>query len=323
MNILVLGAGAIGLVFGGFLAKAGHRVIFLGREKNILALNHQGIFIEGIWGNHHIIANIKGYTTLGELKEKEASKFDFALLTVKSYDTETLLKEFKSNFNVPLPIISLQNGIGNLETMAEIIGLSWSVGGRVIFGAELIEPAKVKVTVYAEEVVIGGMGNNIEFTKVNNIAKILDSAGIPTLPTDEIEKYIWGKALYNSALNGLGAILGVKYGFLKEHDYSRWLITRIVEEFFLVAEKENKKLHWANPKEYLADLFERLIPITYDHYPSMFRDIQNQKRTEIDYLNGAIVSRALKHRIEVPVNWLITNLVKVKEKMSRGIQNYG
>ncbi|MCX8011977.1 MAG: 2-dehydropantoate 2-reductase, partial [Desulfobacterota bacterium] len=119
------------------------------------------------------------------------------------------------------------------------------------------------------------------------------------------------------ALNGLGAILGVKYGFLKENEPSRWLITQIVQEFFLVAEKENKKLHWANPQEYLHDLFERLIPITYDHYPSMLRDIQNQKRTEIDYLNGAIVNRALNHRIEVPVNWLITNLVKVKEKISR------
>jgi 2-dehydropantoate 2-reductase len=83
-------------------------------------------------------------------------------------------------------------------------------------------------------------------------------------------------------------------------------------------EKENIKLDWPTPAAYLVDLFERLIPATYDHYPSMLRDIQNRKRTEIDSINGALVEIAQKHGIDVPVNWLITTLVKTKEKIALG-----
>ncbi|HPD61722.1 MAG TPA: ketopantoate reductase family protein [Thermodesulfobacteriota bacterium] len=273
MNIIVLGAGAIGLVFGGFLAKAGHRVVFLGREENVLAVKKHGLFVEGLWGNH-LIKNIVGYTSLNELNEKEKITFDLALLTVKSYDTENMLKAFHAAFADSMPILSLQNGLGNLEKIIQIFGPNWAMAGRVIFGAEIDNPGKVSVTVYAEEVIIGGIEHGIDYQRVVEVADTLTNAGIPTLPTHEIKKYIWGKALYNSALNGLGAILGVKYGFLREHESSRMLIASIVHEFFSVLEKENIRLDWPTPEVYLDDLFERLIPATYDHYPSMLRDIQ-------------------------------------------------
>lgn len=319
MNILVLGAGAIGLVFGGFLAKAGHRVVFLGREENVSGVKKHGLVIEGLWGSH-LIKNIVGYATFRELKEKEPIAFDLVLLTVKSYDTENMLKTFHENFANPMPILSLQNGLGNLEKIIKIFGSMWAMAGRVIFGAEIKTPGKVSVTVYAEEVMIGGLENGIDFLKVADIADTLTNAGIPTLPTREIKKYIWGKVLYNSALNGLGAILGVKYGFLREQESSRMLIRSIVHEFFTVLEKENITLDWPTPDAYLDDLFERLIPVTSDHYPSMFRDIQNRKRTEIDSINGALVEIAQKNGFDVPVNWLITTLVKTKEKSALGIK---
>jgi 2-dehydropantoate 2-reductase len=320
MNIIVLGAGAIGLVFGGFLAKAGHRVVFLGREENVSAVKKHGLFIQGLWGNH-LIKNIVGYTNLRDLKEKEGTSFDLVLLTVKSYDTENMLKAFHEAFVNPAPILSLQNGLGNLDKIIQIIGPTWAIGGRVIFGAEIDAPGKVSVTVYAEEVMVGGIENGIDYQKVIEVANTLSNAGVPTLPTREIKKYIWGKVLYNSALNGLGAILGVKYGFLREHEPSRMLIASIVHEFFSVVAKENLTLDWPNAEVYLDDLFERLIPVTYDHYPSMLRDIQNRKRTEIDSMNGALVEIAQKHGLDVPVNWLITSLVQTKEKIALGIKN--
>ena len=310
----------MGMVFGGFLAKSSHRVILLGRKKNIEPINKRGLFIEGIWDNH-LISNIKGYTNLFELKEKEGASFDLALLTVKAYDTGNMLQTFRKTFLNPIPVISLQNGLGNLEQIIRLIGRDLAMGGRVIFGAEILEPGKVRVTVYAEEVRVGGVDNGIDYSKVKQVAGIFSNAGIPTLPTTEIEKYIWSKVLYNCALNGLGAILGVKYGFLLEHDFARRLISSIVREFFAVLGKQNKKVVWSEPEIFLRDLFERLIPATYDHFPSMLRDIQNKRKTEIDSLNGAIVKMAHAHGFEVPTNWLITKLVKAKEKIARGIKD--
>ena len=319
MNIIVLGAGAIGLVFGGFLAKAGHRVVFLGRRKNVSAVKRHGLFIDGLWGNH-LIKNIVGYTNLEELKKKEGTSFDLVLLAVKSYDTENMLKAFYEAFANSMPILSLQNGLGNLDKIIQIFGPKWAMAGRVIFGAEMDTPGKASVTVYAEEVIVGGVENGIDYQRVTEIADTLTHAGIPTVPTREIKKYIWGKVLYNSALNGLGAILGVHYGFLREHESSRMLITSIVHEFFSILEKEKIKLDWPTAGAYLDDLFDRLIPATYGHFPSMLRDIQNRKRTEIDSINGALVEIAQKHGVDVPVNWLIATLVKTKEKIALGIK---
>jgi len=301
------------------LAKSGHRVVLLGRKKIIDPINTQGLVIEGIWGKHHINI-LPGYVSLFDLKEKEGAYFDLALLTVKAYDTENMLKTFKEVFPSPIPVISLQNGLGNLEKVIAMAGRKMAMAGRVIFGAEIPEPGKVAVTVYAEEVRVGGVDDGINYGTVKTTADFFDNAGIPTLPTKEIEKYIWGKVLYNCALNGLGAILDVKYGLLMEHDSTRALISDIVNEVFFVIEKENQKVAWPNAEVYLRDLFDRLIPVTYDHYPSMLRDIQNKRRTEIDAINGAIVTIAHKHGLDVPVNWLVTKLVKVKEKIALGVK---
>jgi len=86
MKILILGAGAIGSVFGGFLAKNGHEVVLFGREHCISPINNHGLHIEGIWGKHHI-TNIKGYSSLNKIARSEGRTFDLTLLTVKSYDT--------------------------------------------------------------------------------------------------------------------------------------------------------------------------------------------------------------------------------------------
>lgn len=321
MNILVLGAGAIGLVVGGLLAKSGHRVIFLGRNRMIEPINCQGLVLEGIWGTHQVI-HVKGYATLSEIKEKEGPGFDLAFLTVKAYDTESVLKEFTETFPTPVPVISLQNGLGNLEQLIKAIGNDKALAGSVHFEAEIPETGKVRVTaLYAEEMMVGGVGNGIEYNRVKQFAELFNRAGIPTLPTQEIEKYIWGQVLYHCALNGLGTILEVNYGLLMEHESTRIVISDLVKEVFQVLEKEGKKLDWPDAEAYLQELFGRLIPTTYDHYSSMLRDIQRKKRTEIDAFNGALVKIAHAHGFGVPNNWLITKLVKVKEKIALGIKD--
>jgi len=132
---------------------------------------------------------------------------------------------------------------------------------------------------------------------------------------------LWGSVLYHCALNGLGAILGVKCGPLLEHESTRTLITDVVQEVFQVLSKERITVEWTNAEAYLQDLIGRLCPVTCELYSSMLRDIQNGKKTEIEALNGAIVRLAHDHGFDVPVNWLITKLVKVKEKISAGLKD--
>jgi 2-dehydropantoate 2-reductase len=312
MKILVLGAGAIGSVFGGFLAKSGHEVILFGREHCINSVNNHGLFIEGIWGKHHI-TNIKGYSSLNKISRSEGRTFDLTLLTVKSYDTEGMIKNYLQTFGEASLTVSLQNGLGNLETIAEILGRGKAIGGRVIFGAELTEPARVKVTVYADKVVLGSFKGGVPLKKVKEVAELFDSAGIPTTSTEEIEKFIWGKVLYNGTLNALSCLLEVNYGKLLQNHQAKSIMKDIIRELFKVIQKKGVVVDWKEADQYSSELFEHLIPATYDHFSSMLQDKKSGKKTEIDALNGKVLFMAEGMGFDLPVNRAITSLVKAKK----------
>lgn len=312
MKILVLGAGAIGSVFGGFLAKSGEDVTLYGREHCITPINERGLSIEGIWGKHHV-TNIKGYSNLNKIARCEGTSFDLVLITVKSYDTRNLLEHYLHTFEASNIAVSLQNGLGNLEIIAELLGKDKAIGGRVIFGAELIEPARVKVTVYADKVVLGSLQDGVPLDTVKEICQLLDASGIPSTYTDEIDNYIWGKVLYNATLNPLSCLLKVNYGKLLDNIESKSIMEDIVREIFALLHKTKSTVPWADAEEYSAHLFNQLIPPTCEHFSSMLQDIRSGKKTEIDSLNGRIVARAEQLGFDLPINRVLTALVKAKE----------
>ena len=317
MNIVILGAGAIGQVFGGFLANSGHQVSLLGREDHMAVVNERGLLIEGIWGNH-LVTNLKGYTDVAEIAQKIQGTFDVALVTVKSYNTEGVITAFDKHFPDEIPLVSLQNGVTNLDDIIRVRGAAHALAGCVTFGAINTAPGSVRIAVHADDVKIGGIDTAIDYHEVKGIAELFSAAGIQTQPTRDIYRFLWGKMLYNCSLNGLAAIFEVPYGELMDHESSRTLIGDIVCEVFQILDREGQTVSWPDGSAYIQDLFERLLPLTSDHTPSMLQDLQRNKKTEIDALNGTIVALAEKHGLDVPVNWLITKLIKLKEKCSYG-----
>ncbi len=315
MNILILGAGAIGSVFGGFLAQGGHRVCLMGRPSHIEAIQKSGLSIAGIWGEH-VIRNLQGYTSLSALSEQEKSSLDIILLTVKSYDTDAILNELKNNFPNPPPVVSLQNGLGNIEKIEALLGREKTIGGRVIFGVEFVAPGSVKVTVSADRTVLGGLSGGIDNSFVEKIAQAFTASNIAADAVPDINRYIWGKVLYNCALNGLATLINVHYGKLLSFEGTKDIMANIVREIFTIIKAKNISVEWETPDEYVNHLFGTLIPRTFDHHPSMLQDIMRHKRTEIDALNGELVRLGNELGIDLPYNWTITQLIKAKENLN-------
>jgi 2-dehydropantoate 2-reductase len=312
MKVLILGAGSLGSVFGGFLAKK-NEVSMVGREWHLGKVREQGLRISGIWGDFQV-KNLRVYTSLDEMKGIQDTEFDLIFVSVKSYDTSSVMKEYFSLMSKENFVISIQNGLGNAEVISSFVGEERTVLARVIFGAEIFSPGCVKVTVCADKVMLGGLNNRMEYSKVKKIAEMLTSVGIESEATLEIDKYIWAKVLYNSTLNPLSAILEVTYGELGEEEQTRWIIEKICHEIFEVTKAHKIELFWDEPEEYLNILFNKEIPQTSTHYSSMLQDIKRGKKTEIDALNGAIVRLAKKVKVKVPVNEVITRLVRFKER---------
>jgi len=307
-----MGAGAMGSVFGGFLADAGHRVVLITREAHRYAMAEKGLFIDGIWGSRRV-RGLSAYTSLSGISDP--SPFDIVLLSVKSYDTGRALNEIVQSLPVMTPVVSLQNGLGNVEMIAAVTGADKTIGGRMIFGVEFNEPGHVTVTVSADNTKIGGLPGGIDPAFVRELAKTITAAGIPTDAVPDIGRYIWGKVLYNCALNGLATVMNVHYGKLLSHEGTREIMAHVIDEIFLVAQAKGVKLDWDNPGDYRTALFDVLIPRTFEHHPSMLQDIQHGKKTEIDALNGAVVSMAAECGIEAPYNWTLTQLIKAKEQL--------
>jgi len=304
-NIAIMGAGAIGSATGGMLARAGHRVTLIGRAPHISEISNNGLHISGIWGEHTV-------TDLHAMTSPPDGYQDVVFLTVKSYDTDTALGDALPMIGPDTTVVSMQNGIGNVETLAGVVGEARTVGAMAIFGAAVPEPGSVEVTVIASETLVGEIDGRLT-SRAMDLARMLDGAGIPAKPSDNIMREIWHKALYNIALNPLSAIFQVTYGQIADNPNTRWLISEMISEAFLVAEVAGVDLGMDSPDEYLEILWNRKLPPTREHRSSMLQDIVRGKRTEIDYINGKVVELGREYRIPTPYNNAVVKIVRAKE----------
>jgi len=303
--ILVAGAGALGSVVGGLLAASGWPVTLLGRRAHLEEVGARGLLIDGLFGTHRV-RGIECVTDVSELRGRYAA----ILLTVKTYDTAAMAAAVAPFLAPDGFMVSLQNGLGNVEAAERVLGAGRVLGARVIFGSELVAPGHARVTVYADPVLIGTLdGSN---AAAERWAVALAAAGIPAEPTGELLAELWGKVIYNAALNPLGALLGLRYGEVAAHPDTRAILETVIEEAFSVARAEQVALRWPNAMAYRETFYGRLVPATADHWPSMLRDLERGRPTEIDAMNGYIAARGAAHGVPAPVNATLTRLVRAR-----------
>jgi 2-dehydropantoate 2-reductase len=132
-----------------------------------------------------------------------------------------------------------------------------------------------------------------------------------------LEAALWAKALYNAALNPLGALLGVHYGALAENVESRAIMDTVLDEVFAVAAAEGVELPWPNVEAYRKEFYGRLVPVTFDHRSSMLQDLERGKRTEIESINGEVWRRGRTRGISATANEVLTRLVRLRETGAR------
>ncbi|NVM55818.1 MAG: NAD(P)-binding domain-containing protein, partial [Candidatus Helarchaeota archaeon] len=139
MQVVIMGAGAIGSLFGGLLAKAGNEVSLIGRKPHINKINKEGLFIEDLNGNHRI--EIKATINPSLLEAP-----DLIILTVKAYDTEQAVKDVKLLFGAQTHLMCLQNGLGTEDEAGSILSNDRIIRGTTSEGALFLEPGKVRHT---------------------------------------------------------------------------------------------------------------------------------------------------------------------------------
>lgn len=309
MRVLIIGAGALGSVVGGLMAKAGHAVTLVGRIAHMDAITHGGLCITGIWGEHHV----SGIAARTEISGLRAGEFDLIIISVKSYDTRAAAEAIAPLLTEHTLVLSYQNGLGNAEIIAEYAGWPRTIGARAIYGAWIPGPGRADVTVIASPTAIGTYHEATSTDRVHDIVRAMNEAGAPTVYTTDIRKALWAKVAYNCALNPLSALLNVPYGVVGERPESRTLLEAAVRELYDVARAKGIALEPDTADAYLRHFFADLLPPTAQHYASMREDFRRKRRTEIDALNGAISRYGAESSVRTPVNDALTTLVKAVE----------
>ncbi|MBN2734144.1 MAG: 2-dehydropantoate 2-reductase [Methanomicrobiaceae archaeon] len=302
MKVAILGAGAVGLCIAAKLSRV-CEVHAISRGRHSEAIKERGFVMTGLWGEDKYCFNCSETLPKGD-------KFDYIIITSKSNATRSICEQFKEYLK-DTPVISLQNGIGNEEIISEFTDKV--IGGMIITGFEWRQDACVHVSVQAAPIRLGIFPTGTD-NKVENLVSLFKRAGLDVKEEHNIIGSIWGKTLYNAALNPLGAIMKVKYGELL-HENAWKIIIEIVKEVFEVCKAENIALEWNTPEKYLDYLKDSQIPSTAEHHSSMYQDLSICKKTEIDFINGAIVKKGQKYEISTPVNSTIVNLIKFKENL--------
>ena len=312
MKFLIYGAGALGQAVGCLLAAAGHEVVLVLRRRFIPSLQASGLRVTGIFGEFRAAP---GRLTLWpNLQGQNGADLDYVLLTTKTYDTVAAVDEIARLAGCNCPVVSMQNGCGNLEQLMLRLGADRSLAARVITGFEIASPGTVQITVSADAVHIGGSKRGVIPEAAAHLAAALDQAGLPSLAVADVHQSLFAKLLYNCALNPLGAVLGVHYGALAGSPAARSIMDRVIAETFAVIRFLGGSLPWSTPEVYSQLFYGQLVPATYHHRPSMLQDIEQGKPTEVDAMVGYVASQGEKYRVATPCCRLLAELVRAREQ---------
>ncbi|MFH0732706.1 MAG: 2-dehydropantoate 2-reductase [Candidatus Omnitrophota bacterium] len=302
MKIVIVGPGAIGCLFAALLsrAKSVKEVWILDKnEQRAKRLNANGIKVEGI---SNFTAKIKVTADAQEI-----ANADLVIIAVKSYDTESAIKQINPLLGKETKVLTIQNGVGNLEMINEVVGEERALGGVSLQAATMFKEGHIKHC-GSEETTIGASDGKI-FGDVRAIAGIFNEAKIKTKMSKDIKSVIWSKLVINAGINALGAITRLCNSDLIKYDGTKEMLRLSVAEAAKVAKRKGTKLAYDDPLQKA----ESICAATGSNICSMLQDVLNKRPTEIDSINGAISRHARSLGIKTPVNDMLFALVKTIE----------
>ena len=303
-TVAVVGAGAMGSLIGAMLAATGRDVTLFGRDVHSFE-NWPGQTLTLVRETGEIRAKIR---TAWDSSAFEP--FDLALLLVKTPDTRSAIETHRTLFTQAKTVLTLQNGAGNLEALAEVVPTERLLGGSTTHGAYRLGPGKVRHAGVGDTVVGPLMEQNAEARqRAEAVAEIFTQAGLQTTVHERIQAVIWTKLAVNAGINPFCGLLEVPNGVLAEHEETLELSRAAAAEVVDVA---NRLGYGLNRDEILAKVRE-VIRKTANNRSSMLADVLAGKPTEIDAICGAVVAAGEKAGTPTPVNRVLWKLVKAKD----------
>ena len=308
MKIAIIGTGAMGSIYAARFSKAGHEVIAIDIWKeHVDFINKNGLIIGGPDGKI-IEKNIKAST-----KILDSIGCDFYIIATKALSLEESVKKLKDQVDLNAPIITIQNGLGAgdiiLKHMPKNILILGVAEG---FGASLIAPGHVNHTAN-KKIRLGSISQKTGGKKLENIVSAWRSGGLKTEIYKDIEQLIWEKLLCNVTVSGPCSIFGCNVKeLLNTKEYWEFAL-KCMQEAYSVGLAKGIPFSFDDPIEYVTDFAKRVGSAK----PSMLQDFETKRKTEINFINGAIPPLAANYKISTPFNNHVCKIIHDAEKLIR------
>lgn len=301
METLIIGAGAMGGLFATLLAPLIPVSLFTTNAEHAETINRTGLTLTCMDGQIRR-TSVRTLTEPGQYDRRA----DLILLCTKARSTAQASEVARQLLAGDGVVLTLQNGLGNLELIQAAVGTSRAAAGITAQAATLLGPGRIRHAGIGPTVLAAGAGQD---NKIAAIAALFNQAGISTSTTEDVDALLWSKLMVNVGINALTAVLRVPNGTLAEIPECESLMARAVAE----AETVARALGVSLPGDAQLERVKKVCAMTRKNQSSMLQDISKGRPTEIDVINGAVVRKGSEHGIPTPVNRLLTDLIKALE----------
>lgn len=303
MKIGIIGAGALGSLFGAYLHEGGHTVHLVDIDTELVeTISERGVIIEDTDGNQQT------YQLPATTKHDQVGMVDLLFVFVKIIHTEAAIRDAEPLIDDETIVVTLQNGFDNMEIIGEYVPADRVLGGPAMVGSQLKRTGHYIQTSSGPTKVGGGSG-----TLAEDVATLLSEVGLHTEAVDSAERHIWNKQLATLGTKPVSALTGLTVGSLIEFDRTALFLEKLIREGVDVASAKG-----IEPIEDPVAVARENCRTLGATKPSMLEDIEMERRTEIDHINGAIVRHGRELGVPVPCNEQIVALVKGKEQSYLG-----
>jgi 2-dehydropantoate 2-reductase len=303
VKLAIIGPGALGCFLAAKFSLSGEKVWLVDyRSARAERLTRQGHILKTPAGNAthvRVSAGLAG----------EVGPVDLAILTVKAHQTAAAAQGLPLLLGPGGLALTLQNGLGNLEEMAMVVGPEHLLGGASILGVTKLREGEVLLAGLGPTYVGPPPGSLVSSAEVEKVAALFRRAGLPCEVRGDIEAALWEKLLVNVGINPLTALLRVKNGVLPNLLPAWELAVAAATETLAVARAEGINLN-VDPETRLREV----CTATAANRSSMLQDIAAGRQTEIEALNAQVAARGGKHGVPTPVNHLLTRLIRALEE---------
>jgi 2-dehydropantoate 2-reductase len=300
MKICFLGSGALGSAIGGALSEGGADVTLVDEWKDhVDAMNRKGLTLrEGSVDRNVKVRAATSAASVGPV--------DLVIVLVKSFHTREAMERGRALLGPDTAVMSLQNGLGHEDILAEVVGREHVLAGKTYKGGVMLGPGHVIAGIKGKETIIGELDGRVT-ERVTRIADAFNHAGLTVTVSTNIIGTMWDKLLINVATGALAGITRLPYGGLYSVPEVKACALAAIAEGMAVAKAAGVKVSYTDSEGPWRKASEGLPP---EFKTSLLQSLEKGSRTEIDFINGSVVRWGEKHGVPTPVNQALVACVK-------------